>query len=92
MAQVVLSETVAYGYLRPISTPGSSPQHLTYSSLTSQSPPVRDTFVIHLLDATICRQVIEWADSGERTQQRHYALPTNDVPVQESVSWDVSCL
>jgi hypothetical protein len=71
----------AYGYLRPpksTSTADSTARNI----LTWKSPvPDADAFVTNLLDAATCRQVIDWAESGEWTQQRHYAVPTNDVAV-----------
>jgi hypothetical protein len=76
-AGMVLQSTKleAYGYLRPLTTPGSIPPDLTWQS------PVHDAFATRMLDWTTCQQVIEWAESGEWTQQRHYAVPTHDVPV-----------
>jgi hypothetical protein len=70
-----IAKLEAYGYLRPRSTVDSIPRELTWKT------PVQGAFVTPLLDSTTCRQVIAWAESGEWTQQRHYAVPTNDVPV-----------
>lgn len=36
---------------------------------------------VGLVDAQICRQILKWAETGSWTQQRHYAVPTHDVPV-----------
>jgi hypothetical protein len=70
-----ITKMKAYGYLHPRSTAESIPRELTWTT------PVQGAFVTPLLDSTTCRQVIGWAESGEWTQQRHYAVPTNDVPV-----------
>ena len=44
--------------------------------------PVPGVFVASVVDHTTCRQIVEWAESlGEWTRQRHYAVPTHDVPV-----------
>lgn len=44
--------------------------------------PLPGVFVVHVLDETTCQQVISWAERlGTWTQQRHYEVPTYDVPV-----------
>jgi tetratricopeptide (TPR) repeat protein len=43
--------------------------------------PVPNVQVAPLLPPSICEQIWEWASQGQWSQQRHYAVPTNDVPV-----------
>jgi len=64
----------AYRYLEPRSVP-------TTPMVSKWTSPVPQVFVTKMLDPSVCQQVIAWAGSGKWTQQRHYAVPTHDVPV-----------
>lgn len=45
------------------------------------SQPLTGVFLTRMLDQTDCARILEWAGNAQWTQQRHYAVPTNDVPV-----------
>ncbi|GAX13505.1 hypothetical protein FisN_27Lu001 [Fistulifera solaris] len=47
-----------------------------WSAIVNQAFVTKD-----VLSRETCQQVILWAESGEWTTQRHYAVPTHDVPV-----------
>jgi tetratricopeptide (TPR) repeat protein len=68
-----LEKIRAYSYLEPPQT--GLPSDVTWES------PVERAFVATVLDKATCEQVIRWAEQGTWTQQRHYAVPTHDVPV-----------
>ena len=75
--QLQLKKMEAYGYFQSsCSTPTTpSPTH-------RWSSPAPQAFVTpHLIDPALCPQIIQWAETGTWTQQRHYAVPTHDVPV-----------
>lgn len=40
-----------------------------------------NAFVSQVLSSELCDRVLQWANTGVWTQERHYAVPTCDVPV-----------
>jgi tetratricopeptide (TPR) repeat protein len=50
---------------------------------TTWKPLLPQAFLTKALDETTCKQIIVWAESARWTQQRHYAVPTYDVPVHQ---------
>ena len=49
---------------------------LTWSSIVPQAHVTSG-----LLNVQTCSQILKWAEMGTWTQQRHYAVPTHDIPV-----------
>jgi tetratricopeptide (TPR) repeat protein len=84
-----LTKQVAYGYLseKGPTVPADS-QLPKYSSRFNGLCYVTDEPTLSEID---CKQVIEWAESNKDwTTSRHYAVPTNDVPVHsipQLLSW-----
>ena len=85
----------AYRYLEPCQ-PLSSSSMMTHCEQIQQGKktmsaldstvlvPGKLAFVTTqaLIDPMVCQQIINWVEQdGEWTQQRHYAVPTHDVPV-----------
>lgn len=66
-----------YGYFRDITAKASPP------NIGSSTKVAENVFVTKLLDAKMCERVFDWASTGKWTKQRHYAVPTCDVPVHE---------
>lgn len=62
----------------------------------------QQAFVGQIVDATTCQRILEWVnalDSAEWTSNRHYAVPTRDVPVHSVppllnwfVEWMDTCM
>ena len=75
-----LKKIERYGYLRPRDTrQWESPKCDAWRSVV---PHVYVTS--GLVDSSTCKKIIRWAeDSGQWTRQRHYAVPTHDVPVHD---------
>jgi len=86
---VQLEKIEAYQYfIKSHSIEGNPPEQSHTVELKS---PVPGAFVTRVIDVSTCKQVIDWAEKlGEWTQQRHYAVPTHDVPVHtipELLKW-----
>ncbi|KAL7573733.1 hypothetical protein ACA910_007769 [Epithemia clementina (nom. ined.)] len=83
----------AYGYLSASTSKQSpSPSSCLAEEMTSseEAPTSKllfqtvapNVFRAHVVAKDICCQIIQWADSSNKwTKQRHYAVPTNDIPV-----------
>ena len=73
----------AYEYLSPKSTQDTMTSARDNSDKFSEQlyPHV---FRCNMLDNHVCRQIISWAEESEWTKQRHYAVPTLDIPVHTS--------
>ena len=75
-----LEKQVAYGYFnrvkRPISTLPAFTDYFSGLCFVTNEPAV---------SVSKCRQLIEWAEAHDDqwTTSRHYAVPTNDVPVHK---------
>jgi tetratricopeptide (TPR) repeat protein len=77
-----LEKIQCYGYLRDDESRRLQMPKITKSALVSWHSVVPKAFVTPgLVDESTCRQIIQWAESGQWTQHRHYAVPTHDVPV-----------
>jgi len=76
----------AYHYFQSLSTDNKTTALSSVASHEYQSKAYFDNqcFVTPMLDETTCRRVIEIATSnGKWTTGRHYAVPTNDIPVHD---------
>ena len=73
-----LEKQTAYGYFK-------NDKRTVVASL----PPYQDYFsglcfvTDDMVSEAACRQIIAWAEAHEWTKSRHYAVPTNDVPVHK---------
>jgi tetratricopeptide (TPR) repeat protein len=72
-----VEKATCYRYFDSPSLEMSSTIPRSYSSRT----PLPNVQVAQMLAPSACKQILEWASHGEWSQQRHYAVPTNDVPV-----------
>jgi len=76
-----LEKIQAYGYLDE-DKKNNEPTLSPFASKTNWTSPVPGAFVADMLDQQTCQQIVNWAESlGDWTHQRHYAVPTHDVPV-----------
>ena len=61
---------------------GSNSKAITASfGLPGFSEVAPQAFVVPSVNADICDQIFAWAQTGTWTRQRHYAVPTCDVPI-----------
>ena len=70
-----LDKIAGYDYLSPLEVP-STESSLSWHAVVPQVFVTKD-----VINREICHQVIRWAEGGTWTTQRHYAVPTHDVPV-----------
>lgn len=79
-----LDKIASYGYLSQLKAP-SSESPLSWHAVVPQA------FVTNaVVNRETCQQVIRWAKDGVWTTQRHYAVPTHDVPIHsvpELLEW-----
>ena len=76
----------AYDYLSSSVSSSSPSISLTAKDLEPNEETFQNVvphvFRANLLSKDVCNQIIQWAnDHGSWTEQRHYAVPTMDVPV-----------
>jgi tetratricopeptide (TPR) repeat protein len=72
-----LEKIKCYGYLRD----NGATSRGNAVNVSWRSPVPQAYITPGLVSRAICQQIIQWAESGQWTQQRHYAVPTHDVPV-----------
>jgi hypothetical protein len=77
-----MSKLGAYRYLDESITLGNQLERdeLDYK-LETVTSPIPNVFVTRMLCPNQCKQILTWAKDGTWTQNRHYAVPTHDVPV-----------
>ena len=74
-----LEKIKCYGYLEE--KPMNPPVMTTKYDFVSISPAVQAFVASGIVAPRQCAQIIDWAESGCWTKQRHYAVPTHDVPI-----------
>jgi tetratricopeptide (TPR) repeat protein len=70
-----LDKIASYEYFSRSEVPATETSH-SWHAVVNQAFVTKE-----VISRETCQQVIRWAESGEWTTQRHYAVPTHDVPV-----------